>query len=514
MDPSHRFSVRLARGLWHLVWNRRTGWSLVCLASLIMVYWQWENWRSARELKVAYEALVRLFGTDQPIDVAPIPIPDDQNFYCIPILQSWNKWGVEGHRLEVFAPPEDVLLPENFIAPEIARTQDYGAEHLDLEGWKLKREAAGKPLPPGETAATVLDRELGDAHGILPQLTAGVGRPFAIMKPTRREALESARDNLVNIETPPLGRFSALVQSLDFHLRSAVEAGNPSKAADCAFIMLRLSEGPADHAIVGCLASQLGFSLTYGGIHEGLSRGIWDDATLLRLQLKLNSADENTSFRNAFVSEALWNYQICLSSRAHRGQKGYEPLSSVFQVPGKILPLGQRMANGFYKLADAYGPVGWHDANLAYLADGWVRAIGPADNSGLPDLERRLGDLTLGLRREDPWLNPRQQQARTVFQNMSMFGSVIGRQLVRRRCLVVACGLERYRLKHGHLPEGLDLIHEELKPFNISDPFRPMQALRYRLDKEGALVWSVGEDGVDQGGSAYADQPFRLRQEH
>jgi hypothetical protein len=67
------------------------------------------------------------------------------------------------------------------------------------------------------------------------------------------------------------------------------------------------------------------------------------------------------------------------------------------------------------------------------------------------------------------------------------------------RCTVVALAAERYRLRHGDWPRTLaDLVPDYLLAVPL-DPFDGAP-LRYRRSDGGAVVYSVGEDGRDDGG--------------
>ncbi len=66
-------------------------------------------------------------------------------------------------------------------------------------------------------------------------------------------------------------------------------------------------------------------------------------------------------------------------------------------------------------------------------------------------------------------------------------------------CAIVAIGIERYRLAKGSLPKMLaDLVPQYIDEVPI-DPFdgRPV---RYKLTEPGYIVYSIGEDGTDEGG--------------
>ena len=66
-------------------------------------------------------------------------------------------------------------------------------------------------------------------------------------------------------------------------------------------------------------------------------------------------------------------------------------------------------------------------------------------------------------------------------------------------CTEVGIACERYRLKNGRWPNSLD----DLQSFGIAkgvvDPFdgRP---LRYRVETDGVSVYSIGTNGIDDGG--------------
>jgi len=74
------------------------------------------------------------------------------------------------------------------------------------------------------------------------------------------------------------------------------------------------------------------------------------------------------------------------------------------------------------------------------------------------------------------------------------------REIGALRCAEASLAVERYRLRHETLPASL----EELVPeFMASVPLDPFDGkpLRYKLrDTEGYLLYTIGEDGIDNGG--------------
>ena len=91
-----------------------------------------------------------------------------------------------------------------------------------------------------------------------------------------------------------------------------------------------------------------------------------------------------------------------------------------------------------------------------------------------------------------------------IFSDLGL-GSAVLKSLrieTARRIVVTAVALKRFQLAHGTLPETLSaLVPEFLKSVPI-DP-NDGKSLRYHPDADGTyLLYSVGEDGVDDGGDA------------
>jgi hypothetical protein len=70
------------------------------------------------------------------------------------------------------------------------------------------------------------------------------------------------------------------------------------------------------------------------------------------------------------------------------------------------------------------------------------------------------------------------------------------------RVLQIRAAIARYERRHGKLPETLDALCPEFLSKVPLDPFSG-KPLRYRITKEGWLVWSVGMDLTDTGGAVF-----------
>jgi hypothetical protein len=78
----------------------------------------------------------------------------------------------------------------------------------------------------------------------------------------------------------------------------------------------------------------------------------------------------------------------------------------------------------------------------------------------------------------------------------------------RLRSLIVCLAVEHYRLAQGRWPAALDdLVPAQLARVPL-DPF-DARPLRYRRLPDGVVVYAVGRDGVDDGGTFDAKEPAR-----
>ena len=73
---------------------------------------------------------------------------------------------------------------------------------------------------------------------------------------------------------------------------------------------------------------------------------------------------------------------------------------------------------------------------------------------------------------------------------------------MQRELALTAIALRRYELRHGNLPSELAALIPEFLP-SLPHDWMDGKPLRYRRQPDGQfLLYSVGEDGVDDGGNA------------
>jgi hypothetical protein len=120
-------------------------------------------------------------------------------------------------------------------------------------------------------------------------------------------------------------------------------------------------------------------------------------------------------------------------------------------------------------------------------------------------------------------LSPAQIEDRVGLAQQSMAASTINllipsvtgffestdRERTRQAALVLGLALELYHREHGHFPAALDdLVKAGYLKSIPADPFGKGEPFHYRLEadpKQGAVLWSVWIDGIDQNGKIEAE---------
>lgn len=503
---SRHFSVHPVRCLVRFVWNRRMGWVLVCLISLITVLWQWENWRSAREVAAVHRRIVEQLGTDDPLALMPPKVADEENYFANPVFENWLHVKKPGTLNLQYTPPANALLPSGFIKPELhAADEEAGLpQKLDLTAWSKNHALQG-----AESAAVVLDRELGDGNGLLPKLAEGLNKPFSAIKPGQREMLESTGGNPWLVSMPSFQGLNDFQLQLGLHLRSAAQAGNAAKTQSAALIMLRLGEGTARGGMIGCLIPLALHDITFDALHEAMGHpSAWTEESLGRMQLRLGQFDDLQQYQSAHGQEILGVLFQLAYLRNHR-----EVLRDFTGGHSLEQPLWERLTNETFYFIMIHGPVGWHDANVAFYTECMLDQLGPPGPEAWLTASSRAEVVHRRYKAENTWINPRRILGGIAIPQIGNITRAAAEALFHRRCLIIACALEKHRQKHGGFPASLDVLNDDLKPYNITDPARPTQPPGYRLEPQGYLLWSAGPDAHDDGGAKDKDWLWRLKLE-
>lgn len=448
--------------------------------------------------------MLERIGTDDWVAFATPGVPDEQNFFALPVVEQWLHPNGDGLKYTI---PENAFLPPGFIKPPLIEEKAGGASRVDFHAW-----AAGRDLK-GEKPAVAMNRELGDGNGLLPQLAAGLSRPFSAWKPVQRETYSKAGANPYEAALPNVGNLNKAVLDLGLHLRVAAAAGDVAKTLSTALILLRLFPEAATSQpwLVGALVSTAVHGIAFEALQDSLGHLSWDEEGLRKLQLQLGKINDLELMERAMSMEVLTGFGggIYIREACRKGWAATEGLRFSADDHSWYKPT-EGIAT---RLGYVYGPTGWHDANIAFFAETYLDMLGPKGESAWLD-GRTRGEVLKKQRDEEyrhlEW-NMRRKIGALALPNIGNLFDAAARVLFHRRCLIIACELEKHRVKHGVFPPSLDVVKDELRPFSVNDPARPKQLPSYHLEKEGYVLWSAGPDGDDDGGTTGKDFVWRMK---
>jgi hypothetical protein len=217
-----------------------------------------------------------------------------------------------------------------------------------------------------------------------------------------------------------------------------------------------------------------------------LAQGVPGDAELARLQELMALEDQHQTMRIAVRGERASTYDL-LTKMADGRLKGGE---IDVMIDGRQRPWWQRMWRG---------SVGRREPVIALKM-----MTKMADATKLPEAEQVEAEKSYerdmrGLGREATFV----RMLAPAVQNV---GRAIRRKSATVRILMTLAAVERYRLSRGKWPESLAALKPEFLKEVPTDPFDG-KPLRYKKLPDGVLVYSVGEDGVDDGGKVDRSKP-------
>jgi hypothetical protein len=517
--PLSRLAVWLPR-------LRRLALSIAGIAVLVAFIYGFENLRGWRAWSSERDRLIASGGKLAVEDFLPPPVPDERNFAMIPLLRplfelnpdrrATNRWldpkanqrAIQVLRFDLIhgnsqepsrgdwrqGKPYDLpgwqayfRTPGRNLRVDNEYRQRYGLESVPKQPAGETNALSAYPLPPtpGAPAEDVL-RALAVFEADFAAIREGLQLPdsrFAIPYEDGYEAI-----------LPHLAVLKRWAMSFALRATARIAAGDAAGALSDVEDGLRLAEClRTEPLFISQLVRQAYLGIALQPIWEGLIGRAWSESQLSALQTRLAALDITGNMRAALGLERAQFFQ------------NVEPALGSIRARLRLLQLFTAFGSAQHDPEDEFrlalyfvlAPRGWLYASTAETS----RALGQ-----LEDLDPRL---IPGL--VDRWTesvrNPSWRfTLHNAFINQGLsFGFARGAvktyaREVDRRLSVTACALERYRLRHGGYPETLDVLAPE---FLTSIPLDPIlgQPLRYTREAPDRFrLWSVGEDGVNDGG--------------
>ena len=263
--------------------------------------------------------------------------------------------------------------------------------------------------------------------------------------------------------------------------------------------------GKFDEAAEACLdAIQLGVVIARGantvGALTGAAIEIMGRSELKALLPRLNAAQlRQAAMRLQNIEMARTSYADVLTEEKWSGLAFFQ---AYFREP-----LWQKFRANQLTDQEIKASLEWDDQTVAFMKKisdrqiqlNYLKAMDEAiAASRLPFAEQKDIELPRG----DPL-------SKLAFGNSGQktFRVSIERSATENALLIAQLALQAYRADHGHYPEALQALVPRYLQRVPLDPFDPAKPLRYRREANGYLLYSIGPDGVDDGGTPIDNKP-------
>jgi hypothetical protein len=264
------------------------------------------------------------------------------------------------------------------------------------------------------------------------------------------------------------------------------QAGDPNRAVGCIRNGLALANSLRDEpALTGYLVRVACLSLTLSGLERSLSLTAPTDAQLQELGDSLSATAGTLDLTQAMVAERCFMIEMYRNPSLMGGAGGGAPV--------RMPPVVGKM---------------WFLDTLDYMAD-------IIEASRLPPPERPA--RFRAAEQEVQQLSFLHAMVKTLTPALTRLPILDLRARVHLDLARTALAVERYRLATGRLPDQLEDLVPQYLDRVATDPFAA-RPLRYERLERGYLIYSVGEDGDDDGGrerdsknrGAPCDLPFKV----
>lgn len=439
------------------------------------------------------------------VELAPTPVPDDQNFFgdpmwkeLIPSVTTTSAFGVEERRPEISPSQRQIAPLDANPLPEEKRKEIF-ARHPRLKSREARSSVVAGLLYLARTSDSPAERTstLADAKELFSPVVPLLTRIAALAE--RPEAVSPAD------YSGPFSSLSYLSPLFNagryFAIRANVELlqNDPTAAARDVQNTFNVARAfRSDPFLISLLARLALTGLARDSVRLGIEHHVWNDGNLHQIERELSEIDLVSALPLALRGErgsmnTLFEQIAQRSSEKAGAIRTMEALQPEgFRFP---TPLEQTLYSHVFQFHD--------QVSLNREIQRQVDAINRDAQTGLhpsefPPFVDSSGPLL-----------PINLISKMTRDNLR--SSIIN--CVRAQSLLVqtriACALERYWLRHREYPSALAALVPEFLPAIPADVIAG-QAFRYRLVDAGHFdLWSVGWNGTDENGVPGKDSPDR-----
>jgi len=433
-------------------WLKGIGWGLLIVAFLAVLGLLWNREKKASKLQATLAELDR----SEP---------------------GWRLDDIEAARKEV--PEEDnsarVIVDAARFLPQQWPTKDFPEEHFRL-------------LPPSEMLSDEdfarLSRELARVRPALK-----MAAPLADM-PHGRHRLHYER-NPIQTLLPDQQESRRIFSLLVFEAMRQNQTGESRKALTTCRAALNAARSLGDEPIyISQLIRIAGVFLACQAIERTLAQGEPASEDMRALQKLLEDED-------AFLG-------LLLATRGERAM-----MDGVFAAVER----GEVSLDELNRLSGSGTLPGWLESTALSL---WRMDIRQDHALFLALMTRRVKEVQQPMHEQAALEKRFEQQVRELPKSavishlllpaVSKMGEASRRKHAYLRCTMAALAAERYRQDKKAWPDTLDQLCPKYLTAVPLDPFDGLP-LRYRRLEDGVMIYSIGQDAVDNGGHLDRERP-------
>jgi hypothetical protein len=484
---------------------RRRFLALVCLATLVALFYAIEDWRGRRawqSYKRAWEAKGERFDLASFI---PPPVPDDQNFFASPLWEDPHFAETNRSMARDDTNRQECLVitvndPIGGYNPSVGSW--IKGQGVDLATWQAFYRGSNnlfsaKSGPPTNYFPIAKQPQTPAADVLLALTKLKETRQLLIAASARPQARAWVNyDAGYAMQLTYLARMKAISQYLSLHEYAALTAGDRETALEDVKLSFRLIEAlRGEPILVSQLVRIAMVHIALQPVWEGLADRQWTASELSAIECELGKLDFLSDYQFAMRGERAFNvWWVDYIRKA--GISGLNEMSAPREDSGHF-ELEQFLGKATFRLI----PAGWVDQNklsLCCLHENYLLPlVGDSDQRVVSPTAIQKANSALG---RQGW-RPYDAFSGLLFPALTRFAERCARSQSTVDLARVACALERYRQANGQFPDTLPALAPKFIAKLPHDVING-QPLKYRRTDDGQFVlYSVGLNETDDGGT-------------
>jgi hypothetical protein len=492
-------------------WCRVLLWIGVSLVTVVVLIHQVENWRGARAWNDALKLMEREGETLDLKALEPAPIPDEENFGAIPVLEGIGvvvdddiekgEGASKRRRLEgmglALEGKKRAKVPSSGFGYELGMVGDVEAN------WAAYFQGAPgyEGLDFDADPAVALLEGLGRHDELIGELAAGLSRSQAQLIPSW--ASQVGDRSAFEMTLPHYNSMMTATRTLGLRATAGALAGEGEIAAESLLIGLKFAQASAaDGLTIGTLVAITQFTLVDAALWQCLNARVLTEESLARVQGDLEQLDFSASLLQAMRAEVAGMVQALDYAERDDPAQWWTLISGIGEHRDQPGPM---LGSLTFRLV----PTGWFDQNRATVVSWQMKyCLQPLKEEGLRGLIEAGHELEEVIKSSKASFHPHRIIATIAMPALQGIGRRALYAEALRRMSVTACAVERYFLRAGKYPDSLAALVGagllEAVPLDLVEE----TPLRYRREAENGRyeVWSVGIDEADGGGVRVLDE--------